>query len=61
MFKLRLVSGARIMRIPAPAQGLIAETPKERYIHCLSEQASWAGKKACFRDYIGELSEDKNP
>ncbi len=53
-----------VSRIPVATQPRYAALPPsawEHYKACVNEQSTLAGKKECFRNYIGERSEDKNP
>jgi hypothetical protein len=53
-----------VSRIPAripliPARASQAETPKERYKQCESEQSSLGGIASCYRTFLQEKSDDK--
>jgi hypothetical protein len=53
-----------VSRIPdgitlIPARAIQAETPKERYKDCESQQSSLGGIASCYRTFLQEKSEDK--
>ncbi len=56
---IKCVSRRRDGRRLIPVPAIQAETPKERYKDCESEQTTLGGLASCYRTFLQEKAQDK--